>query len=161
MICRGCDLEGRSGHDVAWRLLGELYREATGEDALPEITYGPRGKPDFSGSPWHFSLSHTSRRAYAALSEAPIGIDAEERDRRVPPCLAEKILSPMELVQYAAAPDKNLALLCFWVLKEASAKRTGEGLRGYPNQTAFSLNDPHLILTPTTVLAVFTGVEEA
>ncbi len=151
-------MDGRSGHDAAWALLRALYREVTGEEELPPIVYGPRGKPDFASSPWHFSLTHTPRRAWAALSKAPIGIDAEERDRSVSPRLADKILSPAEREAYDAAPDKNLALLCFWVLKEASAKQTGEGLRGYPNQTAFTLDDPRLTVTENAVVA---AVEES
>lgn len=155
MILRSCPLNGRTGHEAAWALLGALYREVTGEEALPPIAYGKRGKPDFADSPWHFSLSHTPRRAWAALSQAPVGIDAEERDRAVPLRLADRILSPAERAQYDAAPDKPLALLCFWVLKEASAKQTGEGLQGFPNKTNFRLTDPHLTVTEDTVLAAF------
>lgn len=55
--------------------------------------------------------------------------------------LAEKVLSPSEKAQFDAAADQRRALLTFWVLKEASVKLTGEGLRGYPNDTAFSLAD--------------------
>lgn len=155
MIYRCCPLEGRSGHDAAWWLLERLYREVTGEEKMPEIVFGPRGKPDFACGPWHFSLSHTRRQAFAALARGPVGIDAEERDRAVSLRLAERILSPGERAEYNAAHDKNLALLCFWVLKEASAKCGGEGLRGFPNQTAFSLADPRLIVTETSVIAVF------
>ena len=58
--------------------------------------------------------------------------------------LAEKILSPAEKQRFAAAPDPRRALLAFWVLKEAQAKLTGEGLRIYPNHTDFSPEDPGL-----------------
>ena len=58
--------------------------------------------------------------------------------------LAEKILSPAEKVRYNAATDKRRALLTFWVLKEAAAKCSGEGLRGYPNHTDFSPDDPRV-----------------
>ena len=37
--------------------------------------------------------------------------------------------------------EKNEALLRFWVLKEAEAKCSGLGLRGYPNHTEFDLDD--------------------
>lgn len=71
-----------------------------------------------------------------------MGIDAEETDRDIDLRLAEKILSAGEYDRYLAAPDKRLALLRFWVLKEAAAKCSGEGLRGFPNHTDFSLDDP-------------------
>lgn len=138
-----CALEGETGHDAGLRLLAALYRRETGND-LPPISRTERGKPLFSNSPLHFSISHTPRRAFCALSPVPIGIDAEETDRIVRPGLAGKILSPGELRQYNAAADKRRTLLTFWVLKEAAAKLSGEGLRGYPNHTDFTLPDPRV-----------------
>lgn len=138
-----CALNGRSGHEAGRALLADAYRELTGE-ALPPILIGERGKPYFPGSPWHFSISHTKGHAFCVLSDRPVGIDAEELDRNINLGLAEKILSPSEKARFDAAPDKRLALLTFWVLKEAAAKLSGEGLRGYPNQTDFSLEDPRV-----------------
>ena len=133
-------LDGRGGHEAGRELLAALYRQETGED-LPEIRITQRGKPYFPGDPLHFSVSHTPRHAFCALSPSPIGIDPEETDRRIRPELAGKILSPGERRQYEAAPDKRRALLTFWVLKEAAVKLSGEGLRSYPNHTDFLLTD--------------------
>ena len=153
MRLASCPLDGQSGHDAGRRLLARLYREETG-DALPEIRIAPRGRPYFPHSPYFFSVTHTRRRVFAALSRRAVGIDAEELDRTVRPALAEKILSPSELAQYRTAPDPNRALLTFWVLKEAAAKCTGEGLQGYPNQTAFRLDDPRVQIRDGCLLAV-------
>lgn len=143
MIVASCPLAGRTGHQAAWALLEQTYcREIGG--AMPRIARQERGKPDFLDSTWHFSLSHTRNHAFCVLSSHPVGIDAEELDRPINPRLAEKILSPGEAAQLEAAGDKRLALLTFWVLKEAAAKATGEGLRGYPNHTNFSLEDPRV-----------------
>ena len=60
------------------------------------------------------------------------------------PGLAGKILPPGELRQYDAALDKRRTLLTFWVLKEAAAKLSGEGLRSYPNHSSFVLPDPRV-----------------
>ena len=147
-----CALDGRTGHE-AGRLLAALYREETGHE-LPPIAVKAGGKPYFPGSDWHFSISHTPRRAFCALSRREIGIDAEELDRNVNLALAEKILSPGERVQFDAAPDKRRALLTFWVLKEAQVKRTGDGLRGYPNGTDFSLNDSRVTEMDGCLVAV-------
>lgn len=152
LSCR--PLEGLTGHDAAWQLLRELYQAQTGLTRLPPIAYGPRGKPDFTQGRLHFSLSHTPRHAFAALSESVIGIDAEELDRRLPPGLETRVLSPMELEQYRSAPDPHLALLTFWVLKEAQAKCTGEGLRLWPNETNFLLCDPRVRRIDTCLVAV-------
>lgn len=134
-------LNGGSGHEVGRQLLKRLYREETGEEC-PEISTAPGGKPHFVGSPLHFSISHTKNHAFCALSEENVGIDAEEMDRDINLKLAEKILSPAEKLRFECAPDKRAALLKLWVLKEAAVKLTGEGLRGYPNHTDFSPDDP-------------------
>ena len=138
-----CALNGRTGHEAGRALLTRLYGEATGQP-LPPIEVGAWGKPAFSDSDWHFSISHTKKHAFCVLAEENIAIDAEELNRRVNLSLAEKILSPTEKAQFDAAADKNRALLTFWVLKEGAAKLSGRGLRGYPNDTAFSLDDPRV-----------------
>jgi len=50
----------------------------------------------------------------------------------------------MEKAQYDASQEKQRTLLQFWVLKEAQAKMTGDGLRGYPNHTEFTLPDERI-----------------
>ena len=149
-------LEGRSGHEVGRRLLSQLYREETGEDC-PAILVAPRGKPYFEESSLHFSISHTKDHAFCVLSHRPVGIDAEEKDRRVNLRLAEKILSEPERARFDAAEDQPDALLRLWVLKEAAAKLTGEGLRGYPNQTDFDPTDPRIQEIDGCYVAVFEG----
>lgn len=141
MIFSWCALDGRTGHEAGRTLLAELYRRETGE-ALPPIGISPRGKPFFADSPWHFSISHTRKHAFCVLDRENIAIDAEELDRPVNPRLAERILSPREKEQFEAAADKTRALLTFWVLKEAAAKLSGEGLRGFPNHTNFFMDAP-------------------
>lgn len=143
MIFSWCALDGRTGHEAGRALLAELYRRETGE-ALPPIVISPRGKPFFADGSSHFSISHTRKHAFCVLDRENIAIDAEELDRPVNPRLAERILSPREKEQFEAAADKTRALLTFWVLKEAAAKLSGEGLRGFPNHTDFSLDDPRV-----------------
>ena len=120
-----------------------MYRCYVGTP-MPDIAVTQRGKPYFVDAPWHFSISHSKGHVFCALSHSPIGIDAEEADRPISPALAEKILSPGEYAQWQQAADPQKALLTFWVLKEASAKRTGKGLSGYPNHTDFAPEDPRV-----------------
>jgi len=70
--------------------------------------------------------------------------------------LAEKVLSPAERAQFGAAEDKTRAFLTFWVLKEAAAKLAGTGLRGYPNHTDFSLEDPRVRELDGCLVAILT-----
>lgn len=145
-------LEGRSGHEVGRQLLAELFRERTGED-LPAIRTEERGKPVFADCPLHFSITHTKNHAFCALADCPVGIDAEELDRKINLRLADKILSPTELARFDGSREM---LLRFWVLKEAAVKRTGEGLRGYPNHTDFSPDDPRIQIIDGCFVAVLT-----
>ena len=135
-------LNGLDSRVAGKLLLAQMYEELTGEE-MPPIEKAPRGKPYFPGSELHFSITHTKSTVFCAIADREIGIDAEELTRKVSPTLAEKILSPHEYAQYEAVPEeeKNQALLRFWVLKEAEAKCSGLGLRGYPNHTEFDLDD--------------------
>jgi len=146
-------LDGMTGHDAGRALLQDMYREMTG-DEMPVICVTDRGKPCFKDSPWHFSISHTRERAFCALSEKPVGIDAEAQNRNVDLRLADKILSYAERIRLAAAPDKRLTLLRFWVLKEAYAKATGRGWGSYLYQTDFDPWDPRVQETDGCLLAV-------
>ena len=153
MIIGSCELSGRTGHEAGRQLLQQLYRTQTGQ-ALPEILVTDRGRPYFADSPWHFSISHTPKHAFCVLSRNNIAIDAEELDRKINLKLADKILSPSERMQFDAAENKEKALLTLWVLKEAAAKLSGEGLRGYPNHTHFSLEDPRVTELDGCLIAV-------
>ena len=145
-------LNGKDAHQAALALLEELCG-----GVLPAIRKTKLGKPYFVDSPLHFSVSHTKNYVFVALSDKPIGIDAEELDRGIKVSLAEKILSPKEMTQFQNAPDKRLALLKFWVLKEAAGKCTGEGLQRWPNHTDFLLDDPRVQEISNCLVAVVEG----
>ena len=141
------------GHAVGRELLRQLYREHVGAD-MPAILTAHRGKPYFATGQWHFSISHTKHHAFCVLSEKPVGLDAEEMDRQIHLSLAEKILSPTEKAVFDSQTDKCAALLKFWVLKEAAAKLSGEGLKGYPNNTDFDPNDPRIQIIANCYVAI-------
>ena len=146
-------LHGRSGHGVGRSLLRQLYEANVGGE-MPQILIAPLGKPYFVDSPWHFSISHTKSHAFCVLADVPVGIDAEELCRKIRPETAKKLLSESEYAQYAAAADPNAAMLHFWVLKEATAKLTGTGIRKRPNTTEFSLDDPSVQILDDCLVAV-------
>lgn len=155
-------LEGKkilpgTGHAEGRLLLEQMYGRFA-DAPMPRILVTERGKPYFETGTPHFSITHTENHVFCALSDRPIGIDAEEMDRDINLHLADKILSAGELAQFRKAADPRLALLTFWVLKEAAAKCTGEGLRGYPKDTDFSLDDPHVRQLDGCLVAV---IEEA
>lgn len=131
------------GHEASRALLAQMYRAYRGQE-MPAVVLEERGKPRFAEDPLAFSISHTKCHVFCALSDRPIGIDAEEMDRQIDLRLADKILSSGERARYLACEDRRAALLKLWVLKEADAKRTGLGLRGYPDHTDFSPEDPRI-----------------
>ena len=146
-------LNGRSGHEVGRLLLRQLYGDHVG-GPMPEIVTESRGKPVFVVGDWHFSISHSKGHAFCVLSDRPVGIDAEEMERQIRPEIAPKILSAGELAQWEAAEDPRLALLTFWVLKEAAAKLTGEGLGFHPRHTDFKLPDDRVTEIDGCLLAI-------
>ena len=153
-------LNGLDSRVAGKLLLAQMYEELTGEE-MPPIEKAPRGKPYFPGSNLHFSITHTKTTVFCAISDVPLGIDAEDLNRKVSPTLAQKILSPAEFAQYEAVPEeeRNEALLRFWVLKEAEAKCSGLGLRGYPDHTDFDLNDPRVSKIGECIVAVIQAEE--
>lgn len=142
-----------NGHEAGRALLAQMYYDRTGLP-LPLICQTPMGKPYFPDDSLHFSISHTKKHVFCALSSYPIGIDAEEMDRKVSLALAPRILSQNELRQFHTAPDPSLALLKFWVLKEAEAKLTGKGIAYPPNHTDYSLDDPRICIIDGCIIAV-------
>ncbi len=146
-------IEAKEGHAAGRALLKEMTERETGVP-MPPVLITDRGKPYFAKGGLHFSISHTKHHVFCVLSDQPIGIDAEEMERDISLNLASKILSAGELTQYEKARDKRLALLAFWVLKEAQAKCGGTGLQGYPNHTNFSLDDPRVTEIDGCLVAV-------
>ena len=155
-------LNGLDSRVAGKLLLRQMYEELTGEEEMPEIGKMPRGKPYFLTGGLHFSITHTKTRVFCAISDKPIGIDAEDLTRKVSPSLAQKILSPGELTIYEAAEEeeKNEILLRLWVMKEAEVKCSGLGLRGYPNHTDYRPDDPRITIQNGCVVAVIEGENE-
>ena len=144
------------GHAAGRALLARMYEARFGKE-MPEILVTERGKPYFADGSAHFSISHTKGHVFCILTDRPVGLDAEEADRKIDLRLAEKILSPAEMERFEKAADPAAALLKLWVLKEAAAKASGEGLKGYPNQTDFSPDDPRIQM----IAGCFVSVIEA
>ena len=140
MYIAGLVLDGQSGHEAGRELLRQLYETHVGGQ-MPEISVAPSGKTSFVSGDWHFSISHTKAHAFCVLADCPVGLDAEEANRKINLRLAESVLSPGEKIQFDAAADKRKTLLTFWVLKEAEGKLTGRGIGLHPRHTNFVLPD--------------------
>lgn len=118
------------GHAVARELLTRAWTELRG-GSVPPVRRAPNGKPYFASGDLQFSLTHTWTMAFCAVSDEPVGVDAETI-RPLRPGLERRICCPEELEWLAAQPDCNSALLALWTRKEAWVKYTGDGLNGRP-----------------------------
>ena len=140
----GGPLCGRDPHRAVREDLSRVYEAVTG-GKMPPLVQDAGGKPRFSEGGLHCSLTHTRWAAFCALSDRPLGLDAEALGRRVSPALAARILLPEEQLQYQASQDPGRCLLTFWVLKEAYVKYTGQGLSGLMDAGPFDLSHPRLL----------------
>lgn len=129
-----CSVENAAPSAAAHALLERLYRYAYGE-AMPPLVKESGGKPGFSGGRF-CSMTHTKRSAFCAISDQPVGIDAEERNRAVQPGLARRLYAPAE-----RGKQTSEEMLRYWTLKEAYLKYTGEGLRRDLRELTFLFAD--------------------
>lgn len=148
-----CAVTDLSPHETGRRLLAQMYAQRFGTP-MPPITIGPRGKPYFPDGHVHFSITHTPRHVFCVLADRPVGIDAEETDRQVNLCIADKVLSPAEKRRFRESDDPRAALLRLWVLKEAAGKCSGEGITCNPTDTDFSPADPRIQILHGCYVAV-------
>lgn len=128
-----------NGHDTAYALLDYAYRETVG-GRLPHIHRGTWGKPFFLRSDMEFSLTHTKTMAFCALSDQPVGVDAETI-RPVRPRVPERTMNPLELEWMETMDDRDEAFLQLWTAKEAWVKLTGRGLEGRPKEIALAMGE--------------------
>ena len=90
-----------------------------------EIERGETGKPFLRGTPYFFSVTHSDRMYFIAVSDINVGIDAEPMDRKVD---YEKILlrfPPEERAEIRNRED----FLRHWTARESAVKWTGGTLK--------------------------------
>ena len=88
------------------------------EDA--DLTIAEYGKPYLSAGKPHFSLSHSRNHVLLGISDRPIGVDMEHRDRTVTRPVIQRICLPQETDQDP---------LQVFTRKECAMKLTGLGFR--------------------------------
>lgn len=86
------------------------------------------GQPTLPGTGLFCSVSHTDGLCVCAVSDAPVGIDAEKL-RDAPMRVAERIFSPEERDAIASSDDPRRVFFEIWTARESVVKLTGAGLR--------------------------------
>lgn len=106
---------------------GLLLTRILGENGIaPTLGYGANGKPYLTDkTDTFFSITHSDKWVFLAVSEGEIGIDAQML-RKVCPRLAARSTSSKELSWVKENTEPNFTRL--WTMKEAYLKYTGTGL---------------------------------
>lgn len=85
-----------------------------------------RGKPYLADNPeLHISITHTDTLVAVALSDSPVGVDAQTVTDKIYGRVAERMFTAGER-EYAAKSHENFYEV--WTKKESFVKMTGEGL---------------------------------
>jgi len=91
------------------------------------------GKPSADGLNIHFSISHSVGLAVCAVSDRPIGVDAEHR-RVVPEDVIARCFSQGEQDYVLEEPRKTRGRFFeIWTQKEAYVKMMGTGITDFPS----------------------------
>lgn len=109
----------------AWGLLYKVLKDNDLPVGMVEFT--STGKPFFSDTTIHFSISHSKGICAVAVSTHSIGIDVERCKTDYNSHLVERSLCGNEKRGF----DGDFTRI--WCRKEAVAKLTGEGIIAYPD----------------------------
>lgn len=105
-------------------LLEEALRRADVRHA--RIAAGTYGKPFLADrADIHFNLTHSGQIAAIAVSDRPVGIDAE-RCQHFEDVLLQRVFLPSELAE--ALSDRDTFHTTLWTVKESLMKLLGTGL---------------------------------
>ncbi|XVF76185.1 hypothetical protein PTKIN_Ptkin13bG0246400 [Pterospermum kingtungense] len=106
----------------------------------PEVEWQNDDK--FSPPPLHFNISHTSSMIACGVTvNMPIGIDVEEKQRRIKNNIisfARRYFSPHDVKLLTAISDPEVQreeFIKLWTLKEAYVKALGKGFSAMPFKT--------------------------
>ncbi len=83
-----------------------------------DLIFGPHGKPALAKGTPFFSLSHSSEHVLLGVSDHPIGVDMERKDRKVAKMVQDRVCLPQE---------RDQDLLQVFTRKECAMKLTGLG----------------------------------
>lgn len=105
---------------------------------------GERGKPYLPEHPQiHFNLSHCREGCACIISDAPAGIDIQDRVT-VSELVRREVCTDNELNQIAMSPDPEGEFFRIWTEKEAYLKMLGLGIAGGLKSHDTTLLRPHI-----------------
>lgn len=108
-------------------LYAALRKAAPGIFLPPDIAADEHGKPYLRGSNLFFSLSHSGKFAFCALSDSELGADVQLISR-YDPALVSRFFAAGERKYIEKSTDRDLAFTRVWAMKESYIKALGMGL---------------------------------
>ncbi len=116
---------GQVLHTIGRDLLFFAWEQETGEKITEEsLSFETKGKPYVAGGKLFFNISHCPKMVFCALSDVPVGIDAESR-RDIKEALLKKVCDFKEPLSRAEQEERFFRT---WTRLEAYGKLTGEGI---------------------------------
>ena len=110
-----------------------------------EVKYNKYGKPDI-GNGLHFNISHTRGFVCCAISDKPVGVDAEYV-RPVNIDIINKVCSIAEKQAVLSSDNAVNEFFRYWTLKESYIKMIGMGLSFPMNKISFSFDGNTVLST--------------
>lgn len=128
---------------ISWRIID--FSRLPGYIPAPQplaVNYEPKGKPYILHVPWHYNLSHSGDYVALAISDAPVGIDIQQK-RTYTDSLVKRFFSEVEAAVYESLfpadaserertkqlfGDRETLFYTLWCRKEAYGKLLGTGL---------------------------------
>ena len=118
---------GRFASLKSYLMLASLLKDTFGLERV-EMAVGEHGKPYLAGRPdIHFNISHCKNAIAVAVSDRPVGIDAESL-RSFSDSLLDKTMNPAEKALILSSPKPDEAFISYWTRKEAVFKLMGTGI---------------------------------
>ena len=107
-----------------WKLLEQAVND-TFQKSLDEFTFSRSKNGKWKCDGFAFSLAHSDGLLCVALSQEEVGVDVQRVRPPKTETVAKKILSPRELIEYAALPKKEKAdyFTRKWTERESTFKR--------------------------------------
>lgn len=117
---------GQAQCTLSYILLMEALEKEYNITGLPTFVENEHGKPSLQEYPdIHFNLSHCHSIVACAVSNAPVGIDAEDLGR-YSECVARYCMNDDEMSQIGTS---DIIFTRLWTQKEAVFKLQGTGIR--------------------------------
>lgn len=131
-------------------LLQEACRQVGRQEIAMEFSYGPQGKPYFTGAgaDLFFNLSHSGQRVICALSGKEVGCDVEQIAGKNWKKIEQIFTEEEKSVFFSSAEEEAWPeISCrLWTWKESFGKMVGTGITMPLSSVSFSMKKDQIVV---------------